>query len=49
MSTDRNLLFGILALQNDFVTRDQLVEAMNAWIFARQHLAEKVPPPRPLP
>ena len=28
--TDRNLLFGILALQNDFVTRDQLVEAMNA-------------------
>lgn len=28
---DRNLLFGILALQNDLVTRDQLLEAMNAW------------------
>jgi hypothetical protein len=28
---DRNLLFGIVALQFDFVTRDQLVAAMNAW------------------
>src|SRR5262245_15906893 len=35
MSADRNLLFGILALQNDFVRRDQLVEAMNAWVLAR--------------
>jgi eukaryotic-like serine/threonine-protein kinase len=35
MATDRNLLFGILALQNDFVTRDQLVEAMNAWVLAK--------------
>jgi serine/threonine protein kinase/tetratricopeptide (TPR) repeat protein len=35
MSPDRNLLFGILALQNGFVTRDQLVEAMNAWAIAR--------------
>jgi hypothetical protein len=31
MSPDRNLLFGIVALQNDFVTRDQLIEAMNFW------------------
>ena len=30
---DRNLLFGILALQMDFVTRDQLVAAMNAWVL----------------
>ena len=30
-SVDRNLLFGILALQMDFITRDQLVAAMNAW------------------
>ena len=30
---ERNLLFGILAVQMDFVTRDQLVEAMNAWIL----------------
>src|SRR5262245_31617241 len=35
MSADRNLLFGILALQNNFITRDQLVEAMNAWVLAR--------------
>lgn len=34
--SDRNLLFGILALQNDFITRDQLVEAMNAWVLAKQ-------------
>jgi hypothetical protein len=28
---DRNLLFGVIALQVDFITRDQLVAAMNAW------------------
>ena len=32
-ATDRNLLFGILALQMDFITRDQLVSAMNAWVL----------------
>ncbi len=32
-SSDRNLLFGILALQMDFVTRDQLVAAMHAWVL----------------
>jgi serine/threonine-protein kinase len=31
--TDRNLLFGILALQMDFITRDQLVAGMNAWVL----------------
>jgi Flp pilus assembly protein TadD len=35
MPADRNLLFGILALQNDFVSRDQLIDAMNAWTLAR--------------
>src|SRR5437762_2063432 len=34
-SADRNLLFGILALQMDFVSRDQLVAAMNAWVLAK--------------
>jgi hypothetical protein len=29
---DRNLLFGILALQMDFADRDGLVAAMNAWV-----------------
>jgi serine/threonine-protein kinase len=31
-TADRNLLFGILALQMDFVSRDALVAAMNAWV-----------------
>lgn len=29
--SDRNLLTGIIALRADFVSRDQLIEAMNAW------------------
>jgi tetratricopeptide (TPR) repeat protein/tRNA A-37 threonylcarbamoyl transferase component Bud32 len=32
-SADRNLLFGILAVQLDFVTKDALVAAMNAWLL----------------
>src|SRR5262245_3131718 len=34
MSTpsDRNLLFGLLALQMDLVTREQLLDAMQAWM-----------------
>jgi serine/threonine protein kinase len=34
-AADRNLLFGILALQMDFISRDQLVAAMNAWVLAK--------------
>ena len=34
-SADRNLLFGILALQMDFVSRDALLAAMNAWVLAK--------------
>src|SRR5262249_4305306 len=30
---DRNLLFGILALQMDFISRDALVTAINAWVL----------------
>jgi serine/threonine-protein kinase len=29
--SDRNLLFGVLALQMDFIDRDALVRGMNAW------------------
>src|SRR4051812_22853136 len=36
---DRNLLFGILALQMDFITRDALIAGMNAWLLEK---------PRPL-
>ena len=32
-AADRNLLFGILALQMDFISRDSLVAAMNAWVL----------------
>jgi tRNA A-37 threonylcarbamoyl transferase component Bud32 len=32
-AADRNLLFGIMALQMDFVSRDALVAAMNAWVL----------------
>ncbi|MBI1915473.1 MAG: serine/threonine protein kinase [Planctomycetes bacterium] len=30
---DRNLLFGILALQMDFISREALVAAMHAWVL----------------
>lgn len=33
---DRNLLFGVLALQMDFIDRDQLVTAMGKWFMNRQ-------------
>src|SRR5437899_9786192 len=34
-SADRNLLFGLLALQMDFLTREQLLEAMFAWMLEK--------------
>src|SRR6516162_9829362 len=34
-SADRNLLFGIIALQMDFISRDQLIAAMNAWVLEK--------------
>jgi hypothetical protein len=34
-STDRNLIFGLLALQMDFVTPEQLLDAMNAWMLRK--------------
>src|SRR5947209_104612 len=32
---DRNLLFGILAVQMHFVARDALIAAMHAWVLER--------------
>ncbi len=32
-AADRNLLFGILALQMDFISRDTLIAAMHAWVL----------------
>jgi tetratricopeptide (TPR) repeat protein len=34
--TDRNLLLGVLALQMDFVTRDDLIRAMHSWVLDKQ-------------
>src|SRR5437762_5365972 len=36
MSADRNLLFGILALQMDFIDRDALIRAMHAWVLDKR-------------
>ena len=35
MVADRNLLFGIIALQMDFVSRDALIAGMNAWLLEK--------------
>src|SRR6516225_9015663 len=35
MHADRNLLFGILALQTDLISRDALIAGMNAWAVAK--------------
>jgi serine/threonine-protein kinase len=32
---DRNLLFGVLALQMDFISREALIGAMQAWVFKK--------------
>jgi tetratricopeptide (TPR) repeat protein/serine/threonine protein kinase len=32
-SSDRNLLFGILALQVNFISRDALIAGLNAWVL----------------
>ena len=37
-AADLNLLFGILALQMDFITRDQLIAAMHAWVLDKKKL-----------
>jgi eukaryotic-like serine/threonine-protein kinase len=40
-NADRNLLLGILAYQNAFVTRDALLAAMQAWLYDKaKSLAE---------
>jgi tetratricopeptide (TPR) repeat protein len=41
-SADRNLLFGILALQMDFITRDALIEAMHAWVLDKAKSLEQI-------
>ncbi len=40
MTADRNLLLGILALQMDFIDRDQLIAAMNSWVLDKSRPLE---------
>jgi hypothetical protein len=35
-AADRNLLFGVLALQMDFISREALIQAMNAWVLDKK-------------
>ena len=35
-NADQNLLFGIMALQINFIDRDTLVHALNAWVLEKQ-------------
>src|SRR5262249_33845490 len=35
MNADRNLLFGILAIQMDFIGQQDLIDAMHAWVMAK--------------
>jgi hypothetical protein len=40
--TERNLLFGVLALQMDLVKRDALEAAMNAWVSEKQRPLDEI-------
>ncbi len=41
-SIDRNLLFGLLALQNDFIDREALLDAFSRWIHDRSVLLGQI-------
>jgi hypothetical protein len=42
LAADRNLLFGILALQMDFISRDALIAAMHAWVLEKAKLLGQI-------
>ena len=35
MNSDKNLLFGLLAVQLDFILPDELIAAMNSWVLRK--------------
>ena len=41
-TSDRNLLVGMLAFQNGFVRREQLLLAMSAWLVEKQTPLEEI-------
>jgi hypothetical protein len=42
VSADRNLLFGLLALQNNFISRDQLVSAFGVWVADKSRPLDEI-------
>jgi serine/threonine-protein kinase len=42
VNSDRNLLVGVLAVQMDFVRREQLLEAMSAWMLEKRTPLEDI-------
>ena len=40
--SDRNLLVGILALQMDFIDREQLIAAMNSWVLEKSKRLDQI-------
>jgi serine/threonine-protein kinase len=41
-SADRNLLFGLLALQNNFIDRDALLDGFNRWVHDKGQLLGEI-------
>ncbi len=41
-AADRNLLVGILAVQLDFIDRDQLIAAMNTWVLDKSRTLDSI-------
>jgi eukaryotic-like serine/threonine-protein kinase len=39
---DKNLLFGVLALQMDFVSREELIAATSAWLLAKERGLDRI-------
>ena len=39
---DRNLLVGIVAVQNGFISRDDLIAAMNDWVLEKRTPLENI-------
>ena len=41
-SADRNLLFGVLAMQMDFVTREALIAAVSTWVLDKSKTLDQI-------
>ena len=41
-TTDRNLLFGILAVQFGFIDRDQLIAAIKPWVLHKSRTLSEI-------